>query len=253
MNAIFYYATSLLVAGTMLARAQGRPAPAGGPDSVALAAARQPYQQAVQAESRLLNGTEYVSTVRPGSQGFPFFDSAIAQPATIRYDGQVFTAVPLLYDIQRDQVVLPLPDRDLRLQLLAEKVESFTLGSHHFVRRTPADTLRSTGGLRAGFYDLLLPGGGAKVALLARYTKRERQEPSGGRLAFVLDEKKQLYLQQGTSYAEVSSLRDLQRLLPAHQAELQQYARAQRLKFRNNSQEAAAVALLTYYNTLLPN
>lgn len=251
MRVKLYCVAGLLVAAGVPAWAQNQPtAAAARPDSAGLAMVRQPYARALRAERRLLSGTDYVSTLRPDARGHAFFESATAQPATIFYDGEQFSHVPLMYDIQRDKVIMQLPESDLRMQLLTEKVEHFSLGGHYFVRRTAADSVGGAG-LPPGFYEQLVPGTGPRAALLARYIKRQEQEQEVGHLIFVVRETRRLYLQQGNTGAEVSNLRDLLRLLPAHQEEVQQYARKQHLKFKNSSQQADAAQLVAYYNSLL--
>jgi hypothetical protein len=219
--------------------------------ALAVAAARRPLGQATQAESRLLSGTEYVNYSRPNSVGHQFFQSAIAQPGSLTYDGFGFGAVPLLYDLKLDQLVMPDPTRGTNLKLLAEKVQTFTINGHQFVRLVAADTTAKAA-FPTGFYDLLLPSSERGAALLARRTKREVQEPVAGRLEFQYEEKTRLLIQQSGALTEVDNLKDVLSLLPEHKAELQKFARSNHLKFKGDDRETAIIALLRYYNTLVP-
>jgi hypothetical protein len=222
-------------------------------DSVSLAlvvaAAKRLSTQTQQPEARLLSGTEYVNYSRPNSTGHQFFQSSIAQPGSINFDGQLFTDVPLLYDLRRDKVLTPLPGRETNLQLLAEKATSFTLGGHQFVRLVAADT---TAAMPTGFYDLLLASEKQGVLLLARRTKRETQEPVAGHLAFGYEEKSRLFLQKGTVFTEVTTLKQILQALPERKADLQKFARSNHLRFNDEHREEAATAVLRYYNTLVP-
>jgi len=218
--------------------------------ALAAAAARRPYSQATQAESRLLNGTEYINYSRPNSVGHQFFQSTIAQLGSLTYDGLTFTAVPLLYDLKLDQVVMPDPTHATSLKLLAEKVQAFTIGGHQFVRLVSVDTTTKAA-FPTGFYDLLLAGTGRGVSLLARRTKREVQEPVAGHLEFQYEEKTQLLVQQNGSLTEADNLKDFLTLLPEHKAALQKFGRNNHLQFKGTSREASATALLRYYNTLV--
>lgn len=231
--------------------AQTTPAPDSAGLAAAVTAARQPLAQATQAETRLLSGTEYVNYSRPNSLGNQFFQSAIAQPASLVYDGLPFAAVPLLYDLKLDQLVMPDPVHATNLKLLAEKVQTFTLGGHQFVRLVSTDTTAKAT-FPTGFYDLLLPGGARGATLLARRTKREVQEPVAGRLEFQYEEKTRLLVQQNNVLTEVSNLKDILALLPEQRAALQKFGRSNHLKFKGDSCEESVVALLRYYNTLVP-
>lgn len=219
-------------------------------DSLALASAvalaRQPYTLATQAEARLVSGTEYVNYSRPNASGHQFFQSATAQPASLDFDGQLFTDVPLLYDLKRDKVLMPLEGRNATVQLLAEKVRAFAFGGHQFVRIVSADTAAAAA-VPTGYYDLLLAG---NSSLLARRTKREVQESTAGHLVFSYEEKTRLFVQRSGTLSEVATLKNILGVLPEHKAELQKFARSNHLRFNDEHREESAIALLRYYNTL---
>lgn len=216
----------------------------------AVAAARASHTRATRPESRLLSGTEYVNYTRPNTVGHQFFQSAIAQPGGILYDGEYFAAAPLLYDLNLDQVVLLAPERDASLQLLAEKVGAFSIGGHQFVRFVSPDTTAGVA-MPTGFYDLLLAGSGRGVSLLARRTKRSAQEPVAGHLVFEYQESSRLFVQKGNSFTAVGNLQSILSLLPEQKAGLQKFARSNRLKIKGDGREDATAALLRYYNTLV--
>ena len=217
----------------------------------ALALARQPHAQATQAEARLLSGTEYVNYSRPNGVGHQFFASNIAQTGSIRYDGQLFTDVPLLYDLKLDQVVVPDLARNTSRRLLAEKIARFEVGGHQFVRVVSADTAARSA-VPTGFYDLLLAGRPGGASLLARRTKRGVEEPVGGHLVFTYEQKDQLLLRQNDQFTPVDNLKSILAALPRQRAALQKFARGNQLKFKGEQREQAATALLRYYNTLEP-
>jgi hypothetical protein len=217
----------------------------------ALAWARQPYTQATLAETRLLSGTEYINYSRPNSVGHQFFQSNIAQAGSILYDGQLFTGVPMFYDLKLDQVVVPDLARNTSQRLLAEKIAGFNLGGHQFVRLVSADTT-SRATVPTGFYDVLLAGSPSGAALLARRTKRDVEEPVNGRLVFTYEQKDQLLLRRNNTLTLIDNLKSILAALPEQRAALQKFARSNRLKFRGEHQEEAATALLRYYNTLGP-
>jgi hypothetical protein len=217
----------------------------------AVAAARQPYTQATQAEARLLSGTEYVNYSRPNSLGHQFFQSNIAQTGTIFYDGQRFVGVPLLYDLKLGQVVVPDPARNTSRRLIAEKVASFALGGHQFVRLVARDTATKADA-PTGFYDVLLAGKAGGASLLARRIKRDVEEPVGGRIVFTYEETDQLLVRKNDAFLPVNNLKSILKALPEQRGALQKYARSNHLKFKDAQREDAATALLRYYNTLVP-
>ncbi|QKG57814.1 hypothetical protein GKZ68_14980 [Hymenobacter sp. BRD128] len=211
----------------------------------AVATARQVYAHLVRPESVLFNGPEYVDYSKPGSIGHQFFLDATPQTGTIVYRQGAFENVLLRYDLLLDQVVLTYPGQTAVIKLVPEFISSFTLGNHQFARmRADSTTSRI---MPTGFYEVLLPG---PVSLLARHTKRVEQTYVQQNLRFEYRQADQLLLRTASSAAEVSSLKDLLALLPAHKAEAQRYARQHKLRFRAAQREASALEVLRYYYTL---
>ncbi|AMR28411.1 hypothetical protein A0257_15810 [Hymenobacter psoromatis] len=208
--------------------------------------AAQRYYAATQADSHLLNGTEYVSRPKPYVQGSPFFLLPSPQPGSLRYDGFDFVAVPMLYDCHLDRVVVLPPSRAIALQLVPEKVASFTLGGHHFVRLTTDSVANPQ--VRTGFYDLLVDG---PARLLARRTRKLSERPTQFGMEGYYDETIRYVLQRDTDYYVVSRLRDITAIFPTKKADLQRFARSRHLSFREEGRAASLTALVAYYNTLV--
>lgn len=212
---------------------------------LAVQAATQRYYAAVGPESRLLSGTDYINRAKPYMQGSPFFPSPEIMEGSLQYDGFHFEAVPMRYDCQHDQVVVQPPSRAIALQLVPEKVSAFTLDGHHFVRLV-TDSVASPQ-VRTGFYDLLADG---PARLLARHTKRSYEQPTQRGMEGSFVETVRFFVQQHDTYQEVAKLKDVTALFPVHKAELQKFARSQRLSFKEGYRERALTALVAYYNTL---
>lgn len=229
-----------------------RPAAAQAParaDSAAVAAAvavaTHQYDKEIRPESLLFNGPEYVNRTTPGTIGHPFFEKAEPQPGTVTYQSAYFDDVPLSYDLVLDQVVMTYPNQAVTIVLVPEKLAAFSLGSHQFVRVVADSATR--GVLPTGFYELLQPG---PVSLLAHHSKRAQQTTVQQNLRIKLDQVDRLVVRAAGTASEVTNLKTLVALLPAHQAEVQRYARAQKLRFGAGQREAAALSALRYYYTL---
>jgi len=220
---------------------------AGRADSLAVAtavlAASQQYDRAARPESLLFNGPEYVNYVKPGTIGHQFFMSAEPRLGTVNYRNATFRDVPLSYDLARDQVVMTYPGQATTITLVPDKLTAFTLGEHQFVHLV-AD---SAGRLPTGFYEVLLAG---PVSLLAHHSKRVQQQIIQQVLNFEFKQTDQLYVRTASKLVEISSLNDLLALLPAHQSEVQRYARQQQLRFSAAQRAASALSALRYYYTL---
>ena len=218
------------------------PAPSDTSLLAAVRAARRRYSTSPPA-SRLLNGVAYINTRPSYVTGRPFFQSSDPQLGTLVYDGQVFTGVSLLYEQVLDQVLLYGPAQAAPLQLIRQQVQEFELAGHRFVQ-LPAD---STGVVAAGFYDLVVNG---PTQLLARRAKKLVATTGGYGLRGEYEEKTQFFAQQHGRYYQVSTLRQVLAVLADQQPALQAYARANRLQFAADSQEASLAALVKHYNEL---
>lgn len=213
--------------------------------AAATAAARQVYARTVRPESSLFNGPEYVDNTKPGTIGHQFFLENTPQVGTVVYRQGSFQDVPLRYDLVLDQVVMTYPGQTAVITLVPVYIKSFTLGQHQFARLVADST---TGRIMpTGFYEVLLPG---PVSLLARHTKRVQQAFVQQNLRFELRQTDQLFVRTASAAAEVSSLKNLLALLPAHKTEAQRYARQHHLRFAAAQREASALEVLRYYYTL---
>ncbi|MGI4867807.1 MAG: hypothetical protein ACRYFZ_28075 [Janthinobacterium lividum] len=218
------------------------------PDSSLLAASNglhQHYAQALRDKSSLYNGPEYTNYVRPGTQGYRFFSSNDWQPAVITYGGETYAGVPARYDLVRDQLVLSAQSGTVDLILNSERLASFTLGGHTFVRLAGD----SATGLpeRPAFYDLLVEG---PMRVLAARRKKYEEGLESSRIVSEITARTDYFLQQGRRAYPASKLGDVLRLFPQQRAALRSYAQANQLEFDEAGREAALVALVRYQATL---
>jgi hypothetical protein len=134
------------------------------------------------------------------------------------------------------------PSRLVTVGLASTRLNAFTLGSHSFVR-LGADSAKGTHPLPAGFYEMLL---GGPISLVVRRTKIY-QAKAQQHLQFGYKQTNKLFGKTATTTSEVTSLKKLLALLPAHRADVQQYARLHKLSFSENEREASAIKALLYY------
>ena len=82
--------------------------------------------------SLLYNGTEYVKQFN-SVDGNPFFPSTRNEGGVLYY-GNWYNNIELLYDCQDDVVIIRNVQGSMKLQLVKEKLDEFTIDAHHFVR-----------------------------------------------------------------------------------------------------------------------
>jgi hypothetical protein len=123
------------------------------------------YMTSMGKRVNLYNGSEYIFTSH-GIIGHPFFESDHLINASLEYDGTTFFDVPLAYDIVQDRVFTTDSSMNFNIQLFNERLHSFTMAGHQFVR-IPADSSKSRPSAD-GFYELLYDG---RIKVLAKRTK----------------------------------------------------------------------------------
>lgn len=204
------------------------------------------YNKAVGQQSRLYNGIEYVPYSPLIKNNANFHDLKDLIPGAVAFDGYSFTKVPMLYDLNKDLLVVQLYNKISNYILASERVSSFDLDGQHFVYIS-ADTVNNNKVFSSGFYDRLYSG---KTEAIARYTKSIQNLTSGNDIeTYFTTTKKQFYIKRGADYEAVSSEGDILKLLKDHKKELQQYIKSNDLDYKK-APERAIAAIASYYDHL---
>lgn len=150
-----------------------------------------------------------------------------------------------MYDLNKNVVVVLLYNKFSMFTLLNERLERFDLLSHHFVNIT-ADSLHANAGIDAGFYDELYHG---NVVVLAKYSKSIQTNSGSNGLETYFSSSKSFYLKKGSNYYSISGQGALLDILKDKKKELQQYIKANKIKYRKGPEEAM-VAIAGRYDEL---
>ncbi|MFZ9982124.1 MAG: hypothetical protein ACO3FI_08845 [Cyclobacteriaceae bacterium] len=121
------------------------------------------YEQALKGSQQLFNGTEYFKYKSYAGE-HPYFLSDQYIVGALNYDGVFYPAVPLYYDIYKDQLVTPYYFDGSWMAFVGQLVQNFRLMDHFFsyFKETKGDLPG------AGFYEVLYSG---KIKLIARHRK----------------------------------------------------------------------------------
>jgi hypothetical protein len=142
------------------------------------------YTAAIQHQSRLYNGSDYVIYL-PENEEHPYFQSDDWVDGSVVYWGELYENVPLMYDLQTDQLVTE-HNRGNPIKLLAEKIESFSMAGHTFVRLE-----RDSSKIAEGFYDLLYNG---ETKVYAKYNKTFQETIDNRDITPHFDESTRFYI-----------------------------------------------------------
>jgi hypothetical protein len=198
-------------------------------------------------QSPLYNGTEYYF-YDPIIKGSAYFlDVKAFTPGSVYYNGALYKNVPMLYDTYSDKVVVLLYNHFSKFSLVNEKVKSFDFLEHHFININ-ADTLNNNSVIRSGFYDEVY---GGKTQVLVRWTK-DIQISTGGVLGpeSYFNPTKHYYIRKANVYYTVTGKGSLIDILRDKKKEVQQYIKANKIKFRQDPEEAM-VKIASYYDHLI--
>ena len=203
------------------------------------------YNVAIGDQARLYNGPEYNFYSRIISGSAYFSDAPDFVPGTVTYDGFTFKNVAMLYDLYKDVVVMQLPGKVASVQLLSERVESFDLLGHHFIRIDPALTPGGSN-LAVGFYDQLY---NSKSELLVRREKVIQNSNSAVLDTYFTPSSAKMYLKINGVYKSFDNEKSMLTILEGKKKELKQYIKDKKISFKENK-EQAMVSVITYYDLI---
>lgn len=211
---------------------------------VAVANLTNRFYQGVGEQSRLYNGLVYDS-YDSSIKGSPYLDDIDAwRPGSVEYDGQSFENVSMIYDLYTDQLVVLLYNHASPIALITDKVSGFDLHQRHFVR-----VPKSTGNIKAGFYEQLY---GGKSQLIKRTEKLLKSTSgSNGRERYFVPFKEvpDYYIKKGLLYYKVGSQSSVLDLFADKKKELKQYIKEKHLQFEDLP-ELAMASVVAYYDSL---
>lgn len=217
------------------AQAQPSPLPA---DTGALKKAILVYTQSKSAEASIYNGMLYAGYDLQ-SQGHPFFLSDTPLLGSITYDNSCFPDIPLSYDLEKDLVVVPDKRNVVKIQLLSEKLQSFTIGRHQFIHLFANNTTNTPA---EGFYEVLYPG---KTMALARY-KKVLQATGKAEEKMHYQQYENWYLQMNGRYYPVRNHRDLFNIADSYKNALKDYLKKDRISYKKDPEHALIKAAEFY-------
>jgi hypothetical protein len=158
------------------------------------------YLKATSGEGPLFNGVQHKSIVLHNyDEGHPYFLSDDWIDGSIEYDGGLHDNISMQYDLTTDKIVIDHPISHFKMELISEKVTSFKLLDHTFIRLSPGtDSTKIS--IRPGFYELLYDG---KVKVYAKQKKLRREVFESNVIKSIFDQKSQYYIWMDNVYYPV--------------------------------------------------
>jgi hypothetical protein len=202
------------------------------------------YTHSPAGKARFYNGILYLGYDHH-PQGHPFFGSDSMLTGSVYYHNVYYPEIPLGYDLTKDIVIMPDRQASFIFQLPSAETQYFTIGTHHFIRISPADSMVFNAPA-TGFYEELYNG---KASAFARHQKVIQ---TIGRA----DENLSRYLQYDIYYLEVKGHwftirndRNLRDAFDTDAARIRDFLRKNKIRFGKDP-VSAMIKACNYYKEL---
>jgi hypothetical protein len=201
------------------------------------------YYHALGENTHIYTGYEYVTPDR-NIKGSPYFLADGPIPATIFYDDSYYQNIPVLFDIVLDELVINRLGQNFKISLVSDKLTSFTLRNHEFVRifRDSANGIE----LPSGYYDRVYAG---KTIVLVKRKRRLQETFIYNTIAYEYKDENIFYVIAAGQIVQVDSKSSVMDLFKSKKAEIKSFLRKNKLNFKSDF-EKTLVATSAYYDQL---
>lgn len=198
------------------------------------------YTESIQRQSRLYNGTDYVMYFTRFEE-HPYFMIDDWIFGSVVYWDELYENVALMYDLSLDELITE-HNRGNPIKLVTQKIESFTISDHTFVRLRRDSSNKIT----EGFYDRLY-NGSSKV--YGKYQKHYRETLRDRQIIPSFDENARYYLVRDGVFNTVKTKASILQVFHDHKQEVRNFIRKNRIRFKNN-RDVAIVQVAEFYDSL---
>jgi hypothetical protein len=202
------------------------------------------YYNQLEDQSRLYNGSLYEGFNYTFREGSPYFlGNRATSIGSVEYDSMSFINVSLIYEDYRQKLVAV--NQGFRLQLINERVNSFTISGHYFVRVFPVPQYK--GLPDNGFYELIYSGRSGVM----KWTKKNMQEvisTADGSVWYVY-ESDSYFIHTGNTWVYIRTKKDLLNILGDKRKEVQQFIKKNKLNYKKDKENTLS-EVLGYYDQI---
>lgn len=202
------------------------------------------YKQFIGNESELYNGTNYLFYNNNIQDGIPYFESKNFNIGYIVYNGILYENIQLLYDIVKEEVITYVPNTGFAFRLFNDKISSFGLLNHNFIRFVKDSTEKL---MKTGFYDVLYSG--THNTLYVKHIKNIGEDLSSGKLRNFIIESRAYYLKKNELIYHIKNKKDVLKILSEKKTEIKQFIRKNDLKLKKNM-DMPMTKIIAYYDSL---
>lgn len=202
------------------------------------------YHEKMGDQREVFNGIHYQGYQFAFENGHPYFNTANPQSGFVVYDNIYYPDLLLTYDEVADLLILYHHNRPI--QLTSERVSSFGISGHKFVRLSVDSANNST--IKTGFYEVLYEGG---VRLLKKESKKinEYVRTKGeGLLKDVLTEER-YFIKKDNIFYTIKNKRSVLQIYSDKRTELERLIDSKQLNYKKNK-EYMLTELSAFYDQI---
>ncbi len=181
----------------------------------------------------LYNGFE-PSSYNYQTKGHPFFLTDQMEKGSIWYDGFQYKDRLISYNIFQNEVITMHFNNVYRFSLINDKLQSFSIEDHIFVR-LDADSANGSV-ISTGFYDRLYSG--QSVSVFAQRTKSLEEHITAQNLETYFVQHNRYFIKIGETYYSVSNKKSVLKLFGKQKKQIQDFLRKNKIKFRKDREDA---------------
>jgi hypothetical protein len=199
------------------------------------------YNTVIANESEIYNGAVYEFYPPANKGSFYFQDKNYCIPGLVRYNGNWYKNIPILYDIYNDVMVSTLNNNLFILN--TEKISDIYLLHHHFIHIND----QSQDNLAPGFYDVIYNG---KSQVLIKRIKFINDHVIGSQLSETFyEDKSNAYIKKGNKYYLVDSRGSFLDTFKDKKKDLNRYMNNNKIDYKEDK-EGAVAKLAAYYDSI---
>jgi len=199
----------------------------------------------------LYDGVEYREEYRTINDSHQFYLSSKFIFGNMVYDGQPYYDVEMKYNIFNDAVIVKIPDLygHIAIQLISEKIESFSINNLLFIRLSPEDK-ETISKDNSGFYEISFQSN--HLTLLKKHIKIKKAMVDKEFLYHTFKDKNEHFIYANNSFHKIKSKKDVLKLFPAQKKSISAFYNFNRKIFKLNIDQFM-IRLAKHINDLMNN
>jgi len=200
------------------------------------------YELGIGNQAGKFNGSQAPSYKPAVIEKNPYYLAPRFKEGSIEYENMHYDNVRLMYDEVADIVLLS--DSTHQIQLIKEKLNSFTIGTDKFINIWVDSNITNL--YASGYYQALAEG---PVDLLKKEIKKVRERIIGTEIIYQIDVTTDYYVKEKQNLYLIDGKKAIIKILNNKSQELRKYINAERLNY-NKDKEAMLIKVVNYYNLL---